>query len=1055
MSPVDIIVPVYRGLTETRRCIESVLAAPVKTDFQLIVIDDRSPEPELVVYLDSLAAEKRITLLRNADNLGFVATVNKGMQLHPDRDVLLLNSDAEVANDWLDRIYTAAYSAEEIGTVTPFSNNATICSYPYFNGAGNASIPSGLTLAELDHLASTVNAGQTAQIPTAVGFCMFIKRACLDEVGYFDAGRFGRGYGEENDFSRRAVLLGWHNVLAADVFVFHAGGVSFGHEQGELQRDAMAALLDAQPDYLYHIRAFMLADPLAYLRDSIDRARFNRGSSEADLVLAERSASEQADRFLRQCSGSARLHITHSWGGGIERWIEDFSHADALHCHYLLCSVTDPDAAGGGLELWRTHDGEKIRLGLWKLASPIRATDINHAEYGAILQEVIDFLAVRSVIVSSLIGHSLEALTTQLPTVVVLHDMYPFCPAIFANYEGVACKTCNLASLQTCHQHNPMYVFWNNTVPESWVAFRQQYLLHLQAPWIHLVAPTQFARDRWFELLPGLRHLPCAVIGHGIFISHFNALPNVSSRQEGEKAKLRIVIPGRLLIHKGLHLLDELLPGLTKFAEILLLGSGDFGMAFSNFPGVTVVRHYAHEDLTSQISTFKPDCALLLSVVPETFSYTLSEMQALALPVVATRLGAFAERIEHGKSGWLVAPRAEAVEKQLRELFAQRDLLESVARYLSVNRPPNIYAMLRGYQELLPEKQEPRSYLARGIERIALEHENRVNELTAERQHLHLQLSNANMVLQQHELSLASKDMALGQLTHQLDGLSHEYEHLNAEFRSVLESRSWTWTAPLRIFVHIFRCWLRLVIKPSPAPLVTVDSLMHLPESGDSSEMAVDSEQVAMDAPTIEEGRGVAPLLEPEGGAVKQKLNRAEFCTQIGLPQATGLILLRCIGDTSPISDALFDLMKACLTASNSLQFIISEADFAKLLESNRCQDLRVMAAQRHLIPVPIDQGGGDLDSFVDICMLTGSVSKDLPKAVCEILREVGFLVVSESLIILPEFRLHKRVLWLSQVAPSDALTRVLDWFAKGRVQRMQIVAQAREEVPCVDTHQT
>ena len=93
---VDVIIPVYRGLGETRACIESVLASRCRTAAQIIVIDDASPEPELRRYLRGLEG---VTVLANEANLGFVATVNRGMALHPARDVVLLNSDTVVAND--------------------------------------------------------------------------------------------------------------------------------------------------------------------------------------------------------------------------------------------------------------------------------------------------------------------------------------------------------------------------------------------------------------------------------------------------------------------------------------------------------------------------------------------------------------------------------------------------------------------------------------------------------------------------------------------------------------------------------------------------------------------------------------------------------------------------------------------------------------------------------------------------------------------------------------------------------------------------------------------
>jgi hypothetical protein len=210
------------------------------------------------------------------------------MSLHSDRDVVLLNSDTEVANDWLDRLRRCAYLQPDIGTVTPFSNNATICSYPFDGWAEG--IPGTLGLAALDRLFATANAGRTVELPTAVGFCMYIRRASLDAVGLFDAERFGRGYGEENDFCMRAASAGWRNVLAGDVFVYHEGAVSFSDERIQRSKAAEGALLGVHPDYLRKVHEFVLHDPASALRESVDEARVGFGADEARHVAAEGAA---------------------------------------------------------------------------------------------------------------------------------------------------------------------------------------------------------------------------------------------------------------------------------------------------------------------------------------------------------------------------------------------------------------------------------------------------------------------------------------------------------------------------------------------------------------------------------------------------------------------------------------------------------------------------------------------------------------------------------------------------------------------------------------------
>jgi hypothetical protein len=150
-------------------------------------------------------------------------------------------------------------------------------------------VPGTLGLAALDRAFATTNAGKTVDLPTGVGSCLYIRRDCLEEVGAFDAERFGHGYGEENDFCLRALAAGWRSVLAGDVFVFHEGAVSFAGERAERTKAALAMLLAVHPDYTKRVRAFLAADPIRPLRDAIDAPRLDHGRVEAASVLAERA----------------------------------------------------------------------------------------------------------------------------------------------------------------------------------------------------------------------------------------------------------------------------------------------------------------------------------------------------------------------------------------------------------------------------------------------------------------------------------------------------------------------------------------------------------------------------------------------------------------------------------------------------------------------------------------------------------------------------------------------------------------------------------------------
>lgn len=298
MNPADpaqaitIVIPVYRDEPATRACLESVAASELPQGASVLVIDDASPEPALREFCAGFCKAHGYTLLANDSNQGFVRTANIGLAHEPGADVVLLNSDTTVANDWLARLQNQAYASGDIGTVTPFSNNGTICSYPVF--ADSSELPDGWTAAQIDRLCATANAGMNAQLPTAVGFCMYIRHDCLANVGLFDAEQFGQGYGEECDFSLRAASKGWSNVLAADVFIYHAGNASFGGQTNQRKQAADKVMQDLHPDYDQLVSDFLQRDPLRQLRLRVDLQRLAERPDDLAQVLAEHGRYAQS-----------------------------------------------------------------------------------------------------------------------------------------------------------------------------------------------------------------------------------------------------------------------------------------------------------------------------------------------------------------------------------------------------------------------------------------------------------------------------------------------------------------------------------------------------------------------------------------------------------------------------------------------------------------------------------------------------------------------------------------------------------------------------------------
>ena len=267
-GPLTVVVPVYNAPEEVHGCLSSVQAT-VPRDTQVIVIDDASPDASVAEVLRGWSdrVNGRWQFLGNAENLGFVATANRGMR-ETSGDVVLLNSDTIVTSGWLQGLQRCLAADASIATATPWTNNGEIASLPEF--CRNNPVP-----AEPDSVARTIaRAGPAGypDIPTAVGFCMAVSRASIDRIGVFDAVLFGKGYGEENDFSMRARAAGMRNVLCDDVYVAHLGGRSFGPTGLKPGEDSMRRLLSRHPAYLEMVQAFIAADPLRTRREALVEA---------------------------------------------------------------------------------------------------------------------------------------------------------------------------------------------------------------------------------------------------------------------------------------------------------------------------------------------------------------------------------------------------------------------------------------------------------------------------------------------------------------------------------------------------------------------------------------------------------------------------------------------------------------------------------------------------------------------------------------------------------------------------------------------------------------
>jgi GT2 family glycosyltransferase len=268
-----VIVPVFNALERTEACLESI-SRTVPAQSRVLLIDDASTDAGVRPLLESWVkkVDLNASLLCHSQNRGFVATANHGMRMATS-DLVLLNSDTEVTNGWLESLATCLASDSSIATATPWSNNGEIVSIPKFCVSNPVpDNPEGFA-----KVISSCGHPEYPDMPTAVGFCMAISMRAIELVGLFDEETFGLGYGEENDFCQRVEKIGLRNVLCDDAYVVHHGGASFGPLDIKPDAQSMQRLLGKHPDYEVKVSRFIQDDPLARRRQKISQALEGQG----------------------------------------------------------------------------------------------------------------------------------------------------------------------------------------------------------------------------------------------------------------------------------------------------------------------------------------------------------------------------------------------------------------------------------------------------------------------------------------------------------------------------------------------------------------------------------------------------------------------------------------------------------------------------------------------------------------------------------------------------------------------------------------------------------
>lgn len=624
--PVWVIVPVYNAAQDLRDCLRSLLRHTHigRGGHRLLLSDDASPDPQVEQVLAAVEDHDGIVILRNRQNLGYTGNINHAIKaakgVDPEADIVLLNSDTRVTPQWLELLQRCALQRSSIGTVSAVSDNAGAFSVPERNRANPR--PPWLNEAQNARLVTQTSRLLHPRVPTTSGFCMYIRHDVFADIGLFNEVDFPRGYGEENDFCMRAGHLGWEHVIADNVLIYHERSASFLGSKTALIERASALIPQMYPEYGQAVyQGFGYSPEMNQMR---------LGLAQAQLRHQDLPRPRVAFVIGVESGGTPMTNM------------DLMASIQSEYEPYLILCTT------GSLRIFRIIAQQRHEVEHIKLTRRVMPISHDSDSYRDHIADILQRYSFELVHIRHIGRHGLSLIRTakelSIPVLFSLHDFYTICPNVkLLDAENRFCggrctqggADCNV-ELWDPRFTPPLKHQW----VQSWQKIFQQ-ILPLCAG---LITTSPYARTLIREIY-ALEDIRFDVIPHA---RDFEAFSQMAAPLIGAE-KLRVLVPGHIVAAKGLDLIQAIkaLDTHDKI-EFHFLGTskGDLSQyGISHGP-------YAREEFADRVAQIAPHLGAVLSIWPETYSHTLTEMWSCGVPVITSALGATGERIAQHGGGW-------------------------------------------------------------------------------------------------------------------------------------------------------------------------------------------------------------------------------------------------------------------------------------------------------------------------------------------------------------------------------------------------------------------
>ena len=227
---VSLIIPTRNGLNLIRTCVESILKKTTYTNYEILIIDNGSDDPEVLSFFEQAKTDARVKVVVDNRPFNYSALNNAAVKLAQGTFIGLLNNDLEVISpDWLSEMVSIALQPNvgAVGARLWYPNN-TLQHGGVIVGLGGVAGHAHKGFARVQH-GYFLRAKLIQSLSAVTAACLIIKKSTFLEVDGLDETNLKIAFNDV-DFCLRVREAGYRNVWTPFAELYHHESATRGYE---------------------------------------------------------------------------------------------------------------------------------------------------------------------------------------------------------------------------------------------------------------------------------------------------------------------------------------------------------------------------------------------------------------------------------------------------------------------------------------------------------------------------------------------------------------------------------------------------------------------------------------------------------------------------------------------------------------------------------------------------------------------------------------------------------------------------------------------------------